>query len=436
MLLAACDETDETLQDAADSLSPSIGDLARNARVCPNHSYVTIAGADGAGDTHLDLLAADESSGGAWLGGTIADPITLGKFEVAPSGGTDAFLAKLDACGAPIWARSFGATGDETALSLQTDADGNAYVLGTLDGTVDFGSGPISGEGPGFDAFVLKLDADGDVVWSKHIHTTDGVALTTNITTDKEGNVLVLGHLEGAVSFGDATVDSSTVTGFLARIDASGATDWAIGLGLGSDLHPLDVETTSAGEIFVAGEDARGVGIFAQSITTEGVVSWTQSFRASGQFLEQFFDMTVAADDSPILVGRGFLKQGGDESADTPYFVAKLGDLGEPTWVQFGDQPFTRVAAHSDGSFVLGTERCEDVSKPKPTGCAVAISRRDADGNLVGSHDVIGEASLEALDLDTNGRPLIQGLASGKVRVGGASAIADERDFYVGRLLH
>jgi hypothetical protein len=72
------------------------------------------------------------------LGGSHPGNVDL----LTPSGdGYDGFVAKYDADGEFLWARSFGGPGDPDDLPwrIATDGFGNAYVSGEFNGSADFG---------------------------------------------------------------------------------------------------------------------------------------------------------------------------------------------------------------------------------------------------------------------------------------------------------
>ena len=69
----------------------------------------------------------------------------------------DIFLIKTDANGNIIWAKTYGGTDDDWALYVQQTSDGGYIVVG---GTTSFGAG-------GSDIFLIKTDANGNIQWAK-----------------------------------------------------------------------------------------------------------------------------------------------------------------------------------------------------------------------------------------------------------------------------
>jgi hypothetical protein len=402
---------------------------------CEGRPFVTVLDADEATPgTALSALAAGDASG-TWAAGALAGGARFGTAPLASNGRLDAFVARLDRCGRARWARAYGGPGDETAIDLVADGAGGAYLLGTFDGTVDFGTGPVTGRGAGRDAFLLRLGPDGAPLWWKHVAALDGGAYVSDLGVDPSGGVLLSGHFEGEVGLGDATIVSGTVTGFAAKIDASAHTVWASRLGTAVDWEPLAIEAASDGGAFVAGADVRGVGLFTLRVAPSGSVAWSKSFRASGQFQERFFDLTVGPDDVPVLAGRGLFAQGPGDDDEPPFFVAGLGDGGAPSWVSFRPEPGARVARDRRGGdvFVAG-DACEGGAAPRPAGCSAVLARLSPTGGERGSWHLPGDATVDVLEVDPSGAPLVGGALAGRLQIGTAEATGGPGDRYVARV--
>ena len=73
------------------------------------------------------------------------------------SGGYDAWILKLDAAGQIQWQKAYGGPKDDYAHAIRKTRDGGYIVAGS---TSSFGSGKE-------DAWVFKLDKDGNLVWEK-----------------------------------------------------------------------------------------------------------------------------------------------------------------------------------------------------------------------------------------------------------------------------
>ena len=97
------------------------------------------------------------------------------------AGGYDAWLLKLDNQGNKLWDKTFGGDSDDYVLSLIQNDDYN-YILSGY--TVSFGAG-------GGDAWVIKMDDKGNIVWDKNLYKEDAWVIKMddkgNIVWDKRG---------------------------------------------------------------------------------------------------------------------------------------------------------------------------------------------------------------------------------------------------------
>jgi hypothetical protein len=108
-------------------------------------------------------------------------------YWVVWGGEPDVLLAKLDADGNLVWAKTWGGTAAERAYGLAVA--GNAvYLVGY---TESFGAG-------GEDVLLQKYDASGNVLWSRAWGGIDDEGASA-ICLDKQGNIYVAG---GTYSFG------------------------------------------------------------------------------------------------------------------------------------------------------------------------------------------------------------------------------------------
>ena len=116
-----------------------------------------------------------------------------GTFYMNDGGYYNVFISKLDSAGNFIWAKEFYGTGHDSATAMTADANGNLYITGGFDGTTDFntGAGTFSMTAIGNrDAFVAKLDRNGNFIWAKQMGGTHEV-YSNSITIDSSANVLM-----------------------------------------------------------------------------------------------------------------------------------------------------------------------------------------------------------------------------------------------------
>ncbi len=120
-----------------------------------------------------------------------------GTFElIANPGLGDAFVLKLDTAGDFIWAKAVGGAGLDRAFAVSTDVEGNVFVTGRFQQTVDFdpGSGSFAlTAASSMDLFTLKLDVAGNFAWAVQ-HYVSGISDVADITVDNLGHVYVAGY--------------------------------------------------------------------------------------------------------------------------------------------------------------------------------------------------------------------------------------------------
>lgn len=104
-----------------------------------------------------------KSGNGIFTGAKDVKELSGGGFIVAGytngfgSGGYDLVLLKTSITGSLIWAKTYGGSGDDYAESIKQTPDGGFIVTGK---TFSFGSG-------GYDVYLIKTDANGNVQWAK-----------------------------------------------------------------------------------------------------------------------------------------------------------------------------------------------------------------------------------------------------------------------------
>jgi hypothetical protein len=142
---------------------------------------------------------------GGWVvGGSYSGQTQFGTVELKAKGGTDAFLLKLDAAGELEWVKSFGGRYPDRIKHVGVDGQGNIYVQGEFRDTGDWGGAKplIAAGGADFDVMLAKYDLNGDHKWSKRFGGQFDEA-AAGIAVDPAGNVTISGAFRKQISFGD-----------------------------------------------------------------------------------------------------------------------------------------------------------------------------------------------------------------------------------------
>lgn len=255
-------------------------------------------------DEEIDSIIVDRADSVIYVGGTFesdSDGINLDdnpndlEFDPQPagssidgsgasSGGQFALVQKLNAAnGNLIWSRVFlaDATKDESYSSLSAltynPADKSVFIVGDFDGTVDFNpalNSVIASSSAGgyddFDAFIVKLDVNGNYVWHGVLGNENGVDETTEgidavhfnndllyVSGDYSGLALQGAGTANNIANWAANIPSSNgdQDAFLLQLNANdGSFKWVRNIG-GTDYDTGDsFAQDSASNIYFAGQ--------------------------------------------------------------------------------------------------------------------------------------------------------------------------------------
>lgn len=152
--------------------------------------------------------------GGGSAGGTAVTIDVLGNVVVVgyakPLGGhSAAYILKVDGAGNVLWEKHFG---ENTAIAndVVVGVDGHMLVVGSFTGTMLFGQLRVAllQSAGGSDAFVLKLDDRGEVLWAQRVGgPMDDVC--TAVVLDAGGSVFAAGYFAGQAWFDNVSLQSA-----------------------------------------------------------------------------------------------------------------------------------------------------------------------------------------------------------------------------------
>jgi len=172
----------------------------------------------------------------------------------AYSGGVDAFVAKLDSNGNFIWTTFLGSAGNDEAFGVAVDLVGNIYVTGYSDST--WGT-PVRPFGAGeFENFTAKLDPNGNLVWNTFLGSTDTFqnVIGRGAALDVIGNVYVTGRSSSAWGSPIRAFSGGPFDGYVAKLDPNGSLVWNTFLGAGGIDEGTGIAVDLGGNAYVAGD--------------------------------------------------------------------------------------------------------------------------------------------------------------------------------------
>lgn len=248
-----------------------------------------------------------DASGNIYITGYYYTSIVIGTntliaTDSSSSNAGDIFLAKLDASGNAIWAKSIGGAYADMVNSVTADASGNVYVTGVFRSRyLRFGtsitllnSNSNSSNFYGVnDFFIAKYDSNGNPQWAKN--TNAAASEGKSICTDAAGNVLVAGtYYLPSITFGTVTLTGSgAINLFATKYDNSGNVIWAktaVSAGSGSINHTATGITADASNnVYITGANgastltigsvvlANSSGAYVAKLDASGTCQWANS---------------------------------------------------------------------------------------------------------------------------------------------------------------
>ena len=196
------------------------------------------------------------------------------------------------------WAGSIGGSSYDLGADITTDAAGNVYSIGAIQGlAIDLDPGPLGSfvnANGGYDTYIHKVDANGYLAWAKTFGgTQNDVGLS--IALDADGNILATGHFFGTTDFDPgAGVTELTSNGardvFILKLNANGDFLWARSFGASNDDYGHAIATDANGNIYTTGKFKGTVdldpGVGTVEFTSAGNDDiFIQKFDANGDLL-------------------------------------------------------------------------------------------------------------------------------------------------------
>jgi hypothetical protein len=144
--------------------------------------------------------------GNVFLTGDFDGTVSFGGAALVSADYNDIYLAKLNSLGVHVWSKGFGDSLMQSGMAVAVETSGNSSVTGMFDGTVNFGGGPLTSAGD--DIYVAMFNATGAHVWSKSFGDTL-TQYTEAIAVDGTGSAIITGSIEGTVDFGGGPLTSA-----------------------------------------------------------------------------------------------------------------------------------------------------------------------------------------------------------------------------------
>ncbi|NVJ01700.1 hypothetical protein HV824_26770 [Myxococcus sp. AM009] len=259
-------------------------------------------------------------------------------------------LTRRAPTGETRWQKAFDVRAPEAPLELRAfvrgriaaDPAGGIVIAGTTEGVLD-----LLGHKLGDGTFVVRMDADGNVLWA---NTPAGTGLAVaDLAVDAQGRALAAFNAPGGTDFGNGVTGAGAVVVTYSR---EGVAEAALSVGQpqgGGRVALTALAVDGAGRMAVGGQYEGTVRFGGQQVgATEagspfvalyqgGALTWTKALRqARGTVRDVAMDgegTVVAAGPFLGTVGWGDAQVPGHAFRETPFVVSAKAD-GQETWAK------------------------------------------------------------------------------------------------------
>jgi hypothetical protein len=212
------------------------------------------------GDNHLWATAFD-AMGQLWVVGEYRLPpmLPVGSFPGSATGPADAIVLRLDAASGEVTnAWPYAGEQDATATAVAATPTG-VVVAGTFHEGLSIGAIDLVGDSRAI--WIASFDFDGNALWAKAFpYAFVGAVRVNDIAVDGAGNIALVGRHSHDIDFGGPRVEAlSNPQAFVAKLDADGNALWARSSGATGDEVGSGVAFDAAGGVVIAGAAASKV---------------------------------------------------------------------------------------------------------------------------------------------------------------------------------
>lgn len=228
--------------------------------------------------------------------------------EASCSGAGEANMCGCAAAPCGLTQGTWGDADDEWLVDLAVSAQGEVFFLGDFGGSVTFGGTTHTHAGTWSDVYLVKLDANGEVLWSKSFGNSNQTTASA-LAIDGTGNVIIVGSGNGDIDFGGGAI-AMNYNMFIAKFSGDGVHQFSAAYGTSVEPRSVAIDLAT-NDIFVTGEFYNTLKFGSlSSLTHTGTDGYEE------MFLVQFY-----ATGEPKQA-----KRYGGNLAEYPHAVASSGD--------------------------------------------------------------------------------------------------------------
>jgi len=328
-----------------------------------------------------------------------------------------------------------GTTESDSAWDVDTDADGNVYVVGSTRGSLH--NQNLQGAS---DVYIMQLDPTGARQWTQQLGTPmDDFGTAIDIGS----NVYVVGNTEGEI---DGQTNAGKGDAFLTAYSKAGAKQWTRAFGSIDQDEPKDLVVDGQDNIFIVGETADSIDGQPQSgqgdmffVPFDGAGNRSPATLLGTPERDVAWGIALSPAGSLLVTGETWGEfDGGTNAGNADIFVLNLESDGSTLWSHlFGGTTYDRgkaIAVSPQGIYVAAYTGSDLGGQANQGGADLALIKYAPSGTREWTK-LIGTAADErvfGIAVDPMGNVYLAGESSadfgGQANQGGKDALVAKFD--------
>jgi uncharacterized repeat protein (TIGR01451 family) len=292
------------------------------------------------GGNSRDFFADFEfSNNNILIGGSSSSGIS-GNKTIHTRGAFDYWIILTDTLYNQIWQQVYGGNNDDRLVEIIKTNDGG-YILAGYSNSAIGGEKSINTFG-GYDYWIIKINAQGDIIWQKVYGGTNSELLHMAKQT-ADGNFILVGTSNSGISGNKTTVNNGGNDYWIIKIDNLGNEIWQKSYGGSNSDEARDIIELNDGNFLIAGasnsnisgdknEDSRGFyDYWILKISESGNIIWQKTI--GGNEVDQLMAINLINNNEFILSGYSLSEISGEKNENCrggyDYWVVKINSNGD-----------------------------------------------------------------------------------------------------------
>lgn len=216
------------------------------------------------------------SSNAIYLCGYFEDTATFGNTTLISKGQTDVFVMKTDLNGNEIWTKQAGGTNEDIAYGITVDDAENVYVCGTYKNQMFIDTAMLSTTNPYTESFIFSLDKNSTLRWAKTSKGNNNNS-AFGIAWNKNNAISVCGFLGNKFAFDSIQISSQTSSydAYISSFDIYGNIKWLKQIGSAAEDQAMAVTCDHTGNSYITGYTGGAIKLGNDTLNYSG---WNDIF--------------------------------------------------------------------------------------------------------------------------------------------------------------